>query len=131
MKLEGFTRRATEDHSGPLRWSGSHDEAPLPFARAKIGQQRRFVHPLDGFNGPDLNDQFVRGHDVRLKASLQQGVAVYDRNGQLALEGEPGFGEFEGEAFLINRLEKPRPPPRSSVVLGGSPCEILRLRYES
>src|SRR5690242_16762709 len=169
MTRGGFTRRTTESHRGPLRWCGSHDEAPqtvlqaedievyeqadLPFAQAKVVQELRFVHPQDGFNGLDLDDQFICDHDVRLKGSLQQGVALDNRNGKLALEGESGFGEFEGEAFLINRLEKPRPemlvnidrqanhplgqvaahqhrPPLwSSVVLGGSPCETLRFRH--
>ena len=169
MKREGFTRRSTEKHRGPLRQSDSHDEAPqavlqaedievheqadLPFAEAQVGQELRFVHSLNGLDGLDLNDQFICNHDVRPKADLQPDVAVYDRNCKLALKGEPGVREFKGEAFLLNRLEKPwpemlmnidrqsdhplgqfaahqhRPPLWSSVVLGGSPCETLRFRH--
>jgi hypothetical protein len=84
------------------------------------------MHPVNGIDGLDLNDQFIGDDDIRPKASLQQPVAIDDRNRKLPLEANPGIGQFKGKAFPINRLEKPR--PESPMHINRQPDHLLGQR---
>jgi hypothetical protein len=115
----------TEDHGEPLSPGGSHDEAPqavfqaehievhqqpyFPSAQAQLGQKLRLMDLPNGFNGLDLQDQFVGDDDVSPKAAIHQFAPINNRKRDLTLEGDANFGEFKAKALLINRFQKPRP----------------------
>jgi hypothetical protein len=123
MRIGRFHTENTEDHREPLRCGGLHDEAAQAVLQAKdieihqesypigthpeVGEKLGLVHGTQSLDRLDLQDQFMRYHDVCAEPSFQEFPTVYDRHRNLTSEFKCGFRQFEANAFLVDRLEQP------------------------
>jgi hypothetical protein len=60
---------------------------------------------VDGF---ELKENFILDDQVGSEAAIESEVFVTDGDFLLRGDRETSIGEFEGEAFLINRFQKSR-----------------------
>jgi hypothetical protein len=123
MKEGRFHTENTKVHRVPLRYGGLHDEAAQAVLQAKdieihkesypigtqseVREQLGLVHRAQSLDRLDLQDQFVRNHDVRTEPGFEEHSTVNDRHRNLTSEFKCGFRQFEVKAFLIDRLEQP------------------------
>jgi hypothetical protein len=121
MKGARFRTESTEVHREPPRYGGLHDQAakavlqakdveihqksyPIrthPEVREKLGR----VHGAQSLDRLNLQDQFMRNHNIRAKPGFQKVPTVNDRHRNLTSEFKCSFRQFEAKAFLIDRLE--------------------------
>ena len=123
MREGRFHTENTKVHREPLRYGGLHDEAAQAVLQAKdieihqesypigahteVREQLGLVHGAQNLDRLDLQDQFMRNHDIRPEPGFQEHSTVNNRHRNLTPEFKCGFRQLEAKASLVHRLEQP------------------------
>ena len=74
---------------------------------SEVREQLGLVHGAQNLDRLDLQDQFMRNHDIRPEPGFQEHSTVNNRHRNLTPEFKCGFRQLEAKAFLVHRLEQP------------------------
>ena len=83
-----------------------HQPADMDAAHAEIGEKLGVMGWREGGDGFDFEEDGVFDHDIGAESEGNDFGFVDDGDGDLGLDSEAGFGEFQAQAFFINRFQQ-------------------------